>query len=321
MIIYLNSREIRMRCDPSKFALAIFSFNRPKHIRALYKTIQDLNLGNRYCFHLFNDGPKQSETSEIRLVRRQTEEFSGSIQNFEIIRRTENLGLAESIRLGLDSVFQTHKKAIILEDDIIPTGIFFEAMEFYLNNQEHNPAIGSVTGANTTKFPLFERSDFLISNRHSSWGWATWADRWLSIDWKYVESEFLRDKSVRRKVRMVSPDLVRYAELQKSGKIDSWATAMNIDFIKRDLFCIVPRNNLILNIGLDGSGTHGANSRGKNINHDKLNQSNLKLKFSPRVKQSEIYNLLVRKDNSLMRNFPTGNILRFLGKLKSLVNR
>ena len=319
MIIFLNSKESRMHCDTSKIGLAIFSFNRPKHLGVLYKTIQNLNLENKYCFHLFNDGPKHSETPEIRLVRTQTEEFTGSLQNFELSRQTENLGLAKSIHLGLDSVFQKHKKAIILEDDIIPTGTFFEVMEFYLNNQEHNPTIGSITGANTTKFPPFKRRDFLISKRHSSWGWATWADRWLSIDWKYVEREFIRDKSVRSKVRMVSPDLVRYAELQTSGKIDSWATTMNIDFIKRDLLCIVPRTNLILNIGLDGSGTHGANSGGRNLIHDALDQSNLRIEYSPTVEQSEIYNLLVRKDNSLMRNFPKGNILRLLGKLKSLI--
>jgi hypothetical protein len=299
-----------MACDSTKVSLAIFSFNRPRHLKSLYESIHDLDLENQYCFHLFNDGPKVNETPEINSVHKLTDTFAGSVKNFKIIRRTQNLGLAKSIRSGLNSVFAIHGKAIILEDDIIPSKLFFDVMEYYLNNQELNPVIGSITGANTTRFPLLERRDFLASKRHSSWGWATWADRWLSIDWKYVDCEFLEDKLVISKVRKVSPDLVGYAELQAAGKIDSWATGMNIDFIKRELLCIVPKNDLINNIGFDGSGTHGANSRRKSLIANSGKRVKLNMKFTSEVGQSEYYNFLVRKSNSLMRDFPIGSIIR-----------
>lgn len=321
MIISLDTQEITMACDSTKVGLAIFSFNRPQHLKILYETIHDLKIENQYCFHLFNDGPRTSETPEIKLVHELTDEFAGLAKNSEISRRTENFGLAKSIRSGLDSVFAIHGKAIVLEDDIIPSKVFFEAMEHYLNNQELNPSIGSITGANTTKFPLFERQNFLISKRHSSWGWATWADRWLSIDWKYVDCEFLEDKPMISKVRRVSPDLVGYAELQALGKIDSWATAMNIDFIRRELRCIVPRKNLITNIGLDGSGTHGAKPMLKNQMMGLIKEPELNFEKYSKLEHSGHYDFLVRKDNSLMRDFPKGNILRFLGKMKSLLRR
>ena len=299
-----------MACDSTKVGLAIFSFNRPEHLKILYETIHDLKLENQYCFHLFNDGPKTSKTPEIQLVHELTDKFAVLVKNFEVFRRTENFGLAKSIQSGLDLVFAIHGKAIILEDDIIPSKVFFDAMEYYLNNQELNPLIGSVTGANTTRFPLFERRDFLTSKRHSSWGWATWADRWNSIDWKYVNHEFLEDKPVIRKVKRVSPDLVGYAELQATGKIDSWATGMNIDFIKRELLCIVPKKDLVNNIGFDGSGTHGTSSKRKNLIADLNKRIQINIEFTMEVGQSKYYNFLVRKSNSLMRDFPIGSIVR-----------
>ena len=308
-----------MACDSTKVGLAIFSFNRPQHLKILYETIHNFKLENKYCFHLFNDGPKINKTPEIKLVHELTDKFAGLVKNFEVSRRTENFGLAKSIRSGLDSVFAIHGKAIILEDDIIPSKVFFEVIEFFLGNQEFNSSVGSITGANTTQFPLLERRDFLMSKRHSSWGWATWADRWLSIDWKYMDREFLEDKPVISKVRRVSPDLVGYAELQAAGKIDSWATGMNIDFIKRELLCIVPKKDLITNIGLDGSGTHGAKSMLKNQMISLINEPELNFEKYSKLEQSEYYNFLVRIDNSLMRNFPIGNMFRLLGKVKKLL--
>ena len=310
-----------MSCDASKIGVAIFSYNRPQHIGVLYRTILDLKLENRYCFHLFNDGPRQSETPEIRFVRAQTDKFTGLIQNFEISQSAENLGLARSIRLGLDSVFAKHMKAIVLEDDIIPSAEFFIAMEFYLTNLEANQKIGTITGANTTKFPFYLRRDFLASKRHSSWGWATWADRWKSIDWVAVEKDFLLNKPLIRKVKRVSPDLVRYAELQKLGKIDSWAASLNINFIDRGLLCIVPRQNLIKNIGFDGSGTHNSSKQGTQSNRG-LTRSKIELKvFNPRVYESNFYNMLVAFDNSLLRDFPKGTVIRFFIRIEKLARK
>jgi len=321
MITYLNMKVISMKCDPSKIALAIFSYNRPQHLNALYQAIEHLKLENQYCFHLFNDGPKASKTRDIALVQDLTDKFSNRVSNCILSRKTENLGLAKSIRSGLDSVFTKHEKAIILEDDIIPTIEFFEAMEFFLTNSIGDRKIGSITGANTTRFPFYVRDDFLARKRHSSWGWATWADRWVSIDWRYVERDFLFDKQLIKKIKRVSPDLVRYAKLQELGEIDSWATAMNIDFIKRDLLCIVPRQNLISNIGFDGSGTHNYQEY-KNQNPLELLSQKIKLKnLHPTVEESKVYNLFVRLDNSLLRDFPKGTIMRLALKFRNWTRR
>jgi hypothetical protein len=314
-------RAVTMACDPGKIGLAIFSFNRPRHLETLYKEIHNLKMEGEYCFHLFNDGPKTTETLEIRHVRKLTDQFVLSTKNFELTRNTQNLGLAKSIRLGLNSLFAIHRKAMILEDDIIPTKAFFAVMEYYLNTQEFNQSVGSVTGANTTRFPLLERRDFLLSKRHSSWGWATWADRWLSIDWDYVDHEFVGDQQTISKVRKASPDLVEYAKLQAAGKIDSWATAMNIDFIRKGLLCIVPKKNLITNIGLDGSGTHGSKSMLNKQLGSLIKEPELKLGKFPKLEQSTFYDFLVRKDNSLMRNFPTSQFIIFLVKMKKLFHR
>ena len=318
--VFTEQTNASRNCDPRKTCLAIFSYNRPESLTALYQRILSLQLTNRYCVHLFNDGPKTIKTKEMTLVHDLTDSFANNISNFVITRKLENLGLANSIHFGMDAIFRSHTKAIVLEDDIIPTGKFFETMDFFLENLELNPKIGSITGARTTKFHPLDRRDFLVTRRHSSWGWATWADRWLSIDWSAVKNDFLKDEPLIRKVRRVSPDLVRYAVLQESGHIDSWATTMNIDFIKRDLVCIVPRHNLIRNIGFDGSGTHPTNQKYQKREKE-LSMNYSELELAPEVEESNLYNFLVRIDNSLLQDFPKGSVLRFLLKIRFLLFR
>jgi len=259
-----------------------------------------------------------NETIEVKTVHGLTDSFSANLSNFVLTRRVQNIGLADSIRLGLDALFINHDKAIVLEDDIIPTSAFFDTMDFYLETQQHNPVIGSITGANTTRFPPLDRRDFLISRRHSSWGWATWADRWLSIDWDTVENKFFKNEQLIRKVRKVSPDLVRYAKLQEERKIDSWATGMNIDFIKRDLLCVVPRINLISNIGFDGLGTHATNARFREVSNSVPDSEILGINLRVEIEESGLYNLLVRMDNSLLRDFPKGTVYRLIIRIRDM---
>lgn len=313
--------DISINCDEGKTALAIFSYNRPHHLHQLYQKILHLELSGRYCFHLFNDGPKKIKSLEITAVQELTDDFSRKVSSFTLVRRHQNLGLANSIHFGMDLVFECHSQSIVLEDDIIPNQQFFETMDFYLDHLKNYPKVGSITGANPAKFPILETRNFLACRRHSSWGWATWADRWLAIDWHYAEIDFLKDDMLIRKVKRVSPDLVRYAELKVAGEIDSWATTMNIDFIKRDLLCIVPKRNLIKNIGLDGSGTHAVRKKYNRIPNEKEPNTFLKFELAEEIKESFFYNLRIRKQNSLLRDFPKGTLFRLILKTRTHLTR
>lgn len=306
-------------CCSSKTALVIFAYNRPDHLSALYKVLENYDLSKKFCLHIFHDGPKSKMTSEIMAARKLSLNFAQIFENSTLVFESENHGLARSIRKGLDFIFSKHDQAIILEDDLIPNRDFFILMEQALKKEKNNLVIGSITGSNTTKFPWFIRDSFLLSHRHCSWGWATWADRWHGIDWKYVEIYFQQNLALIHKVKKVSPDLVRYAQLQREGKIDSWATYLNIDFINRNLMCIVPRKSLIRNIGFDGSGTHSLSSR---VKHEVLNEPPIhQVSFSEEIniRENSIYNFLVWKDNSLLRDFPKGAIIRILVKLNKLL--
>jgi hypothetical protein len=308
-----------MTCNQEKISVVIFSYNRPRHLTHLYTALSQLEVSARYCFHFFHDGPKTDTTQEIHASIAATESFVPLLRNYEIKINATNLGLARSIKNGLNSVFSVHQKAIILEDDIIPKAHFFDVMDYFLDSEVNNALIGSVTGANTTKFPFFTRSDFLLSGRHSSWGWGTWANRWNAIDWDCAESNFLNDKNLLKKVRRVSPDLVRYAQLQKENKIDSWATFMNIDFIRRNLLCIVPKYNIIENIGFDGSGTHSSNARSKQVTREFFRDHNPEFPKKGSLRKSKVYNLLVFKDKSLLRDFPKGTLIRAALRVKRLL--
>lgn len=48
---------------------------------------------------------------------------------------------------------------------------------------------------NKIKIPKDYKADAYIYNRSSSWGWATWKDRWDTIDWKLEPFDIYKSKA------------------------------------------------------------------------------------------------------------------------------
>ena len=238
--------------------IILFVYNRLEHTKSTIESLQECYGANLSDLIIFSDGPKSFiERDEIEGVR----EYLGRIDGFKsvsIYTQKQNIGLSKSIIGGVSLALKLHDRVIVLEDDLLLHKSFLDAMNLFLDKYHQDSAIGSVTGYSLPiSLPKSYKFGSYFSYRHSSWGWGTWRRVWSEIDWDIKDyNSFSSNKIKVEKFNRGGSDLSLMLKQQVEGRIDSWAIRFNYHMYKRDLLSICPVENLVHNIGHDGSGTH-----------------------------------------------------------------
>ena len=183
------------------------------------------------------------------------------------------------------------------------------ALAFY----EQNKKIWSISGysPNLKCLEKYDK-DIYLSTRANSWGWATWKDRWISIDWKIRNwNNFRNDNHAIELFNQGGDDMFKMLELQMIGKIDSWAIRWCYNQYQQDKYTIYPSKSKLLNIGFDSKGTH--NSRGSQ--RWTVEVSNKNVKFENIEFNKEIQNCF-KKYYNLKSITKIGYILKKIGGYK-----
>jgi len=208
---------------------------------------------------IFSDGFK-SEVDKKDVVN--IRESLKNIRGFRLLHIKEsdnNKGLANSIIEGISNVINEHGKIIVLEDDLIVSPHFLDFMNKSLNLYENKKDMWSVSGYSPPIPQLrYYKKEVYLSLRSSSWGWATWADRWKKVDWTISDFQLL--KKNKQKIKFFERggnDLYKMLELQYLGKIDSWAVRWCYSQFLNSSYSVTPKISMIQNYGFsDNYGVH-----------------------------------------------------------------
>jgi hypothetical protein len=181
------------------------------------------------------------------------------------------------------------------------------ALDYYDNNE----LIWSISGFSIPiKIPNNYNHDVYLSYRASSWGWATWLDRWIKVDWNVCDyKKFRADSQLRKKFNRGGRDLSNMLDMQISKKIDSWAIRWCYSQFKLNTLTVYPITSRIQNIGLDGSGTHGVKT---NIYTSNLKDINENCKFENVELNKKILNNF--QDHYIKKNRYYINVIKNLIK-------
>ena len=240
-----------------KSALALFLFNRFEHS---YQTIKSIGSSGFDNIYVFVDGPKTGTDvhAQERIISEAIPCLGKKLKH--LVKREKNIGLAKSIRSGVDFVFADGSDAVVvLEDDcvLLPGAHnFFEGGLFKFQDQAR---IRSLCGFLIEPKPLIKEinTDLLILQRFNTWGWGTWRDRWEGH-----ERSFVRNLRELRKLNMpiehISQDLARYAASEKylNDEVDIWSLNWILSHYITRSYCIYPAASVVNNIGFDGSGVN-----------------------------------------------------------------
>lgn len=231
-----------------------------KRLDTLQKTIESLRLNTlaeESELFIYSDGAKsQSDKEGVEEVRNYLETITG-FKSVKIEKAKENKGLAKSIIEGVTKTFINNDKVIVLEDDLEVSLNFLEFMNQALEFYAHNEKIISVGGYSEG---VSSRGDFDIffTKRSTSWGWATWKNRWTEIDWEVSDyKSFLKDKKAQKEFNLMGSDLSSLLTKQMSGQVSSWAVRWCYHQYKHSLLSVHPFKSKVLNLGLDSkNATH-----------------------------------------------------------------
>lgn len=290
--------------------VCLFVYSRLAETRRTVEELRASNGATETDLHVFSDGPKPGAEQKVAKIR----EYLATIDGFKsiVVHEAErNKGLAASIIEGVSRVLQEHESVVVLEDDLLVSRNFLDFMGTALEKYRDNRKVLSVSGFS---FPIEHANgyqyDAVFGIRASSWGWATWKDRWEKVDWSCAGYwKFRRNPIARWRFNAGGSDMSRMLDRQMAGKINSWAIRFCFHQHLHGMVDVVPVVSKVQNIGRDGS-------EGENCNH-------LGERFSTNLDMTETRDFRfpdeVATDRQVLRQFRSHNSIR--ARLVSKWNR
>lgn len=237
--------------------LLIIAFNRPGELK---KMIDALSVHSFRKIYAFVDGPRegiQADHPKVDKCRKMLSEIGFAneiITNF----RDANLGCGKGVFSAITEVFENENELIIVEDDCITSKGFFPYCDLLLNHYRHEERVWMISGVNySSEYRGINSDSYLFSEYGHIGAWATWKRSWDKVIFdpksnlenldKFVNSEFRTEKE-----RLYFTKIFR--DNFENPNYDAWGFQAFFAMAVSSGLSVVPRENLITNIGI--SGTH-----------------------------------------------------------------
>lgn len=171
----------------------------------------------------------------------------------------ENLGAGKAVAEAINWVFDNEEYAIIIEEDCVATKSFFYFCEILLEKYQHDTRICMISGNNYTPKYNYTENSYFFSKYGHIWGWATWKRVWRKYDFymkdwtNFKEGNYISDVFHNKKVQkyhVKNFDII-YSKKEKH----TWDLQWYYCRIKDNGLSIVPKDNLVMNIGAFGANT------------------------------------------------------------------
>jgi hypothetical protein len=209
-----------------------------------------------------SDGARENREGEKEVVKQIRDYILENINwkcEVKTLFREKNLGCKNAVADGISWFFDNVEEGIILEDDCLPSQSFFRFCQEMLEKYRDDERVMQISGTNVNGASMDLEKDYFFATNFNVWGWATWRRAWKLYDkkmslwpkfkkegWtKYFEPSYLNRLK-----------FVRTYDAVYDGKIDTWDYQWWLSCAVNNGLCVIPRLNLITNIGLTGLGTH-----------------------------------------------------------------
>ncbi len=231
----------------------LIAFNRPGEARRVFEQIK---LARPAKLYIACDGPRSAKMGEAELVEKVRLLAMEVDWPCEVKTRflNENLGCGRAVSSAIEWFLNDAAEGIILEDDCLPTPAFFRFCATMLDRYRDDQRVGVIAGSNLAPH-ISITEGYGFSRILSCWGWATWGRSWRdyhlqpkAIDFSELWTKDLHIKSVQNLMKAID-------EIGR-GNVHTWDYQFMLHLLRRNLLTVIPSENLILNIGFNGNGSH-----------------------------------------------------------------
>jgi hypothetical protein len=238
--------------------VVLFAYRRRQHLAAVVEGLQSNPEARATTLIVYCDAAKSPQHSgEVREVRDFVRNLTG-FGELRVIERDLNYGLSKSVTEGVSHVCAEFGRAIVLEDDIVPTPFFLGYVNAALDRYADNDRVLSI-GC----FPFDPDGSLpetFFVQVPDCWGWAVWKRSWKLYD---PDAAGLLEQ-LRKRDLFGTFDFEgaypyrRMLKAQVEGNVDSWAIRWYATTVLQNKLVLYPGKSVVTNIGFDGSGTHGS---------------------------------------------------------------
>ena len=233
-------------------------YNRPEPTREVFASIRAMKPKRLF---IAADGPRSAQQGEVGCclaARRVTENIDWPC---EIFRKYEekNLGCRVGVSSAINWFFDNVEQGIILEDDCLPSRSFFYFCEELLARYADEERAMMISGNNFIPDPIAAKFSYRFSNYAHIWGWATWRRAWQKYDQRMVSYPQFKKENLISNICSNKKEATYWVKLFDrvyDGKIDTWDAQWQYSIFKENGWCVVPKVNLVSNIGFGADATH-----------------------------------------------------------------
>ncbi len=236
--------------------VALFLYKRPVQTERVFAAIARAKPKRLF---LIADGPKSK--AEVQRCQQAQSVADRVDWDCEVLTRfsTVNLGCKNRIVSGLSWVFEQAEDAIILEDDCLPDVSFFRFCEELLERYRTDDRIMTISGSNFQFGNNETEYSYYFSRYFHCWGWATWRRVHDLYDpdiesWPTIDSGNWMAGTFRRTAEQTYWSRVFERVYRK--EIDTWDYSMCFLSLTQNGLNLIPKRNLVENIGFGPGGTH-----------------------------------------------------------------
>lgn len=239
----------------------LIAFNRPDTTEQVFQKIREVQPKKLY---VAIDGPRKNEVNEMKLVenvKQIVQKVDWECEN-HYMYNNENLGAEVTVSKAVSWALENNESVIILEDDIIAPKSFFKFAEEMLIRYKNNNQIAMISGMNTTPIQLKNNADYTFGIYGHIWGWATWKRSWDKFDLNindfenYQHSNAIDHLVNNKKEKKYWHKIIRRMEKKGVGN-STWDYCWSYIRFKDQGLSIIPKTNLVTNIGVQGLHARG----------------------------------------------------------------
>lgn len=187
---------------------------------------------------------------------------------------TENQGLYAMSKKRLELIWSVVDRCVFLEDDIIPSVSFFAYCAELLEKYKDDKRIETICGMNHLGVCEDVTADYFFSRQGSIWGTATWKRVYEDRgDFSYGEDPYtmklLKQRTKRNPIFMKKIEAYSKSELHE-GHVAGGEFWIEFSMYAQNRLQIVPKYNMINNVGYDDGSEHAKGYRYFNSDAKKM---------------------------------------------------
>lgn len=225
------------------------------------KVFEQVKIARPSKLYLYQDGPRNSADMDGILKCR---EIAAQIDwecDVKTWYQENNMGCDPSEYIAQHWMFEQEEMGIVLEDDDVPSQSFFPFCKELLEKYKDDERVNMICGMNNTEVSEHIEDSYLFTTKGSIWGWASWKRVVMKWDENYPWLDNEKDMKNLRGQRLKKHEydifLRNTIRHKKSGRAH-YETIGGMDLYLYNRLNIVPKYNMITNIGVGEETTHGA---------------------------------------------------------------